>query len=126
MARLLRYKIDDDNEIWVEVEAESNQIVSHDNEDGTILLEASETTLVEKVELSKVLESIKPLVNAVLGKVGEIKVRPQEVRLDLGINFDAEVGVILAKAKTGANLAINLKWNLEVEQQPEKSGKVNA
>ena len=43
----------------------------------------------------------------------EDKVRPNEVEVTFGINLDAEAGAFLAKASTGAQLAVNLKWSIE-------------
>jgi Trypsin-co-occurring domain 1 len=35
---------------------------------------------------------------------------PHEVELQLGINFDAEFGAVLAKAKASAQLQLTLRW----------------
>lgn len=43
----------------------------------------------------------------------EDKVRPNEAEVEFGITLDAEVGAMLAKASTGAQIKIKLKWTIE-------------
>lgn len=43
----------------------------------------------------------------------EDKVRPDEAEVEFGINLDAEAGAMLAKASTGAQITVKLKWNIE-------------
>lgn len=42
-------------------------------------------------------------------------VSPDEVELQLGITLDAELGAVLAKTKTSAQLQITLRWQLMEE-----------
>lgn len=42
-------------------------------------------------------------------------VAPDEVELQLGITLDAELGAVLAKTKTSAQLQITLRWQRPVE-----------
>lgn len=39
--------------------------------------------------------------------------RPDEVGIEFGINLDSEVGALVAKTSVGAQLKVNLKWNIE-------------
>lgn len=48
----------------------------------------------------------------------EDKVRPDEAEVEFGINLDAEAGAMLAKASTGAQITVKLKWNIE---QPDRA-----
>ncbi|ONI88157.1 hypothetical protein ALI22I_19920 [Saccharothrix sp. ALI-22-I] len=43
-------------------------------------------------------------------------VAPHEVELQLGITLDAELGAVLAKTKTSAQLQITLRWQLVEER----------
>jgi hypothetical protein len=48
----------------------------------------------------------------------EGKVRPDEAEVEFGITLDAEAGALLAKASTGAQIKVKLKWTVE---QPPKA-----
>jgi hypothetical protein len=43
----------------------------------------------------------------------EDNVRPDEAEVEFGINLDAEAGAMLAKASTGAQITVKLKWTVE-------------
>jgi hypothetical protein len=48
----------------------------------------------------------------------EDKARPDEAEVEFGISLDAEAGALLAKASTGAQIKVKLKWTIE---QPQKA-----
>jgi hypothetical protein len=48
----------------------------------------------------------------------EDKARPDEAEVEFGITLDAEAGAMLAKASTGAQIKVKLKWTIE---QPQKA-----
>ncbi len=48
----------------------------------------------------------------------EDKVRPDQAEVGFGINLDTEVGALLAKASTGAQITVKLKWAID---QPERA-----
>jgi len=48
----------------------------------------------------------------------EDKFRPDEAEVEFGITLDAEAGAMLAKASTGAQIKVKLKWAVE---QPQKT-----
>jgi hypothetical protein len=48
----------------------------------------------------------------------EDRVRPDEAEVEFGITLDAEAGAMLAKASTGAQIKVKLKWIVE---QPQKA-----
>lgn len=43
----------------------------------------------------------------------ENKVRPDEAEVKFGITLDAEAGAMLAKASTGAQITVKLKWTTD-------------
>ncbi len=47
----------------------------------------------------------------------EDKVRPDEAEVGFGINLDVEAGAMLAKASTGAQITVKLKWTVEQPQR---------
>jgi hypothetical protein len=47
------------------------------------------------------------------------KARPDEAEIEFGINLDTEVGALVAKASTGAQIKVTLKWNKsQISQMP--------
>ena len=38
------------------------------------------------------------------------KFRPEELELKVGINLDSEVGAVIAKASTGGQIEVTMKW----------------
>ena len=50
------------------------------------------------------------------------KVRPDEAEIEFGINLDTEVGALVAKASTGAQIKVKLKWNKsQIPQVPTQT-----
>ncbi len=47
------------------------------------------------------------------------KVRPDEAEIEFGINLDAEAGAFLAKASSGAQITVKLKWSIEKPERPK-------
>jgi hypothetical protein len=47
----------------------------------------------------------------------EDQVRPDEAEVEFGITLDAEAGAMLAKASTGAQIKVKLKWTVEQPQR---------
>ncbi|HEY9830843.1 MAG TPA: CU044_2847 family protein [Stenomitos sp.] len=41
------------------------------------------------------------------------EIKPEEFEVQLAIKLDSEVGAVLAKATTGAQMQITMKWNLK-------------
>jgi hypothetical protein len=64
--------------------------------------------------LDKSMIIIQNLAERISDKINEINQtnRPKNVELDFGIKFDAELGIIIAKASMGATLNVKLIWDL--------------
>jgi hypothetical protein len=72
-----------------------------------------EPELAEKSEqaIGKAMDTIKSMAERVNSTVDNIDKRPTRIEIEFGIRFDAEVGVIVAKATIGANMIVKLSWN---------------
>ena len=54
--------------------------------------------------------SVQSVANSVIDTLKNLVETPDEVQIKLGVRFSGEVGAIIAKAKTDANLDITLTW----------------
>jgi hypothetical protein len=63
--------------------------------------------------IEKAMSTIQRMANRVNSTVGNIDKRPSNVEVEFGIKFDAEVGVIVAKAKMEAGMTVKLGWNFQ-------------
>ena len=59
--------------------------------------------------LSKVTDSVKEFMD----KLGQTDLKPSEISMSFGLSFTAEAGAIVAKASTGTQFKVQLKWKLE-------------
>ncbi len=57
-------------------------------------------------------------VSKTMGKL-EDSVRPNEAEIEFGINLDAEAGALLARASTGAQITVKLKWAIDQPQRTQ-------
>ena len=60
--------------------------------------------------IEKAIAVIQNTAQKVNSAMRNIESRPDHVEVEFGIKFDAEVGVILAKASTEASLNVTLSW----------------
>ena len=59
------------------------------------------------------MSTIQKMAEKVNSTVTNIDKRPNNVEVEFGIKFDAEVGVIVAKAKMEAGMTVKLSWNFQ-------------
>jgi hypothetical protein len=62
--------------------------------------------------VDKAMDTIQAMANKVNSTIKNIQNRPNEVEVEFGIKFDAELGVIVAKASLEASIIVKLKWQL--------------
>lgn len=61
--------------------------------------------------VDKAMTTIQNMAGRVNSAVQKIESRPNHVEIEFGIKFDAEVGVIVAKASMEASLNVTLTWD---------------
>lgn len=102
-----------------------------DLSEGTIIIDwATSEKGIKKVSrgdaLKKIQEEAEHAIHTAMGTIRlmarrmsrtmdqlEDQARPDEAEVEFGLNLDAEVGAFVAKAKTGAQITVKLKWNIE-------------
>ncbi len=63
------------------------------------------------VDVEQGLERLKNPLKTVVAKLRKMaEPRPQQVEVEFGFTFNAEVGFIVAKGSTGANFKVKLSW----------------
>ena len=60
--------------------------------------------------INKAMDTIKNMAQRVNNIVESIEKRPKNVEIEFGIKFDAEFGVIVAKATVGASMTVKMMW----------------
>jgi hypothetical protein len=61
--------------------------------------------------IEKAMDVIKEVAQLVNSSVNEIQKKPDHVEVSFGIKFDAEFGIIIAKASMEAGLNVQLAWD---------------
>lgn len=56
------------------------------------------------------LETVKPIANAIITKIGSIKQPADEVEVKFGIKISAQLGAVVASGNSEVNYEITLKW----------------
>jgi hypothetical protein len=64
------------------------------------------------------LARIKPIINGVISNVRGLAQAPDEVKVVLGVKFDAKAGVVLSSAGAEANLELTLTWRRTANAAP--------
>lgn len=91
---------------------------------GVVKASRGERLLVMQEQSQKALNlamgTIRAMAYRVAETIGQLedKARPDAAEVEFGINLDAEAGALLAKASTGAQIKVKLKWAIE---QPQKA-----
>ena len=66
------------------------------------------------VDVEDALQRLTKPLKAVVAKFREMaEPRPQQVEVEFGFTFNAEVGFVVAKGSTGANFKVKLSWKDE-------------
>jgi hypothetical protein len=56
------------------------------------------------------LETVKPIANAIIAKIGSLKQPADEVEVKFGIKISAQLGAVVASGNSEVNYEITLKW----------------
>jgi hypothetical protein len=78
-----------------------------------IFSRGNEKELAEKSNgaIERAMANIQKMSNKVNSTIKEMDGRPDSVEVEFGIKFDAELGVIIAKASIEASMLVKLAWN---------------
>lgn len=102
-------QVGDKGKIWVEVESAEEGVFAAGGEN---MLEKMEDAFGEAMDTVQI--CAESFVSQVSGLAQQI--RPQEIGLEFGLAFKAEVGVVVTKASGEGNFKVSLTWK---EAKPE-------
>jgi hypothetical protein len=90
--------------IWIEVSSESGMPTQ-----GTSKVGGGATT----PKFDDALATVRGIAGKIIGQITTLPNQPDEVECKIGIKFNAEAGVVLAKVSSEGNLELTLKWKNE-------------
>jgi hypothetical protein len=100
--RIVKFPLESGEFIFVELD----EAAATDNRIG--LREQVVTTAQQTFESA--LETVKPIANAIITKVGSLKQPADEVEVKFGIKISAQLGAVVASGSSEVNYEITLKW----------------
>lgn len=100
MARLVRFRIDDTEDVLVEVD---------EDELGTSLVSA-DGAIVEATEtFTEKLSSVRKAVSVTLTELGNT-LQPETIKVTFGVKLAAEAGAVIAKSSVEGNMQVEMEW----------------
>jgi len=109
MKRLIEFPAEDGSIILMEVDEPEGEGMVRVTRPGEIAERANQT-------FESALERIKPAAAAIIGKLSDLRVPPDQVGLEFGIKFGAKAGAFFASADTEANFRVTLTWKREEQK----------
>ena len=103
MKHLVAFPTEDGRTVVVEVDGEVPPGTVRAARPGEIAQQAQET-------FEAALGSVRSAAEALVGRLGELSQRPDEVGVEFAIKLSAEVGAIIATTGGEANFKVTLKW----------------
>lgn len=101
--RLIEYKLDDGQTILVEVVEPTPGGLAPVGRTADTIVRAQKT-------LSEALDNVRPVAEAIIGKLSNLSTRPDEVSVEFGVKLSANAGAILAAAGAECNYVVKLTW----------------
>src|SRR6266700_7054920 len=102
MPELVRWQLDDGDELLVEVD--------HDGPEISPVSRAGDVIESAGTSLSAALGSVRKAATVVLGQFRDMAVRPDEVQVEFGVRLTAEAGAVIAKSSVEGHLTVKLTW----------------
>lgn len=113
---VLSVPIGDGSDGWLDVEA-----ALEEQSDGVQLAAGpGRLARVTSYSLSSALKNVVPTIDAVLSRVRESRLAPDEVSLEFGLKIGGEHGMILTKGTAEANMKLTVKWRSGTAAFPEE------
>jgi phosphoribosylaminoimidazole carboxylase (NCAIR synthetase) len=87
-------------------------VESHEEATGSPVRGGSLARITETAgkSLEDTLSVIRPVADAALAACRDLVASPAEVEVEFSLKFDAEVGVVIARAKTEGSLRVKVAW----------------
>ena len=110
MRKLISFKLDNGEVIWIEVEeAEGPSVALGESEAsriGDLAIQATQT-------FQDVIDSIRPVAETIVEGLNKISDRPNEISVEFGLKLNGTLGTIIAASGVEANFKVALKWQRE-------------
>jgi hypothetical protein len=100
MPELIRFHVDDDVSITVEVESEA----------GGFQPAAADGFVWAQQTFAQAMDQARHAAEAAYAQFRKMAQRPDEIELKLGVRLSASAGAVLAKTTTDANVTVRLVW----------------
>ncbi len=111
MPELVRWQLDDGDELLVEVD--------HDGPEISPVSRAGDVIESAGTSLSAALGSVRKAATVVLGQFRDMAVRPDEVQVEFGVRLTAEAGAVIAKSSVEGHLTVKLTWRDDQAATPD-------
>jgi hypothetical protein len=99
---IIEFPLESGESIFVEVD-EAAQIDDRIGLRDQVVDKATQT-------FESALETVKPIANAIIAKIGSLKQPADEVEVKFGIKISAQIGAVVASGNSEVNYEITLKW----------------
>lgn len=112
MSHLIEVPVENGNTVFVEVEEISSG-------QGGVRRRASPSDLTVKTTqtFEDALDRIKPAATAVISKLRELPVQPEQITVEFGIKLSADAKVYIASASAEANFKVSITWKRQKEEE---------
>lgn len=108
MARIVSIPLDDGSSLHVEVE-------TRDENGWTRAGRVQDAASAAGRTLREALAPIRPAMQAVVDQLRGGVSPPDTIRLDFGIKFSADAGVVVARTATEASFSVSVEWHRSAE-----------
>jgi hypothetical protein len=101
MSELVRFPLEDDGSVLVEVEEPPG--VTRVARPGDLPKTAKET-------FEKALLQVRDVANVAFGQLRSMSRQPDEIEIKFGVKLDAQAGAVIARTGVQGHLEVKLKW----------------
>lgn len=107
MNKVIEFKTEAGESVWVELDETQDSSSASGAE-----MQSVSSKDVKKVEgkFENALGTLKTVATAVIQKLDNITNAPDQVEVKVGLKFNIEAGVIIAKTSTEGNLSVTMRW----------------
>jgi hypothetical protein len=103
MSQLVEFALENGGEVLVQVHDTSTGPVTRGLDDHAVTRRAQQT-------FEQAIDRLQPAAQALLGRLRAFGEVPEEVRVEFGIQLNAQAGAVIAAASTTANFTVVLTW----------------
>lgn len=117
MKRLIEFDLGDGSSIWIEAEEPEVQ-------EGTIQagrLSEALRQVKAKITFNEALNTVCSATEKVITKLRGLSEQPDEVEMEFGFNFNADIGIYIGSVSSGTNYRVLMRWSQNHKNNIPKS-----